>query len=105
MLPSAYTRVGYLLEKIETTDPQFNAAMAQVQTAKDDVAQTGLRYDFELTVTTLSPSDPVARRRTGGKGLDGLAVEDVDASLSPVEAAGAKLVWPYDGMKRLSIEP
>ena len=90
-LPSQHTRVGYLLDSIETTDAELNAAMAQVRTTKDDVAQTGLRYDFELAVTTLTPSDPVARRRTGAKVSDGHTVADVDASLSPAEAAEGKL--------------
>ena len=90
-LPSPYTRVGYLLDNIETSDPQLNATMAQVRTDKDDVAQTGLRYSFEDTVTTLTPSDPVARRRSGKKGPDGLLVADAEATIAPVDADGTKL--------------
>ena len=86
-----YTRVGYLLDNIETTDPLLNATMAQIRTDKDDVAQTGLRYSFEEAVTTLTPSDPVARRRIGKNRLDGVAAADVEATISPVDADGTKI--------------
>ena len=67
--------------------------MAQIRTDKNDVDHTGLRYDFERAVTTLTPSDPVARRRGGKKGQGGAMVSEVDAELTvaQVDADGSKL--------------
>ena len=62
-LPTEFTRVGFLLDAIETTDPQLQAAMAAVKSDADHDAETGKRYDFESTVTYLTPNDPVIRRR------------------------------------------
>ena len=48
-IPTEYTRVGYLLDAVETTDPQLQAAIAQVRTDADHVNETGKRYSFEET--------------------------------------------------------
>jgi hypothetical protein len=59
-LPNEHTRVGYLLEGIQNSDPALQAAMSRVKT---DTAANGLRNDFERAVTTLLPEDPVAKKR------------------------------------------
>ena len=40
-LPTGFPSVGYLFDVIEYDDPQLQAAMAQVRSDADDVAQTG----------------------------------------------------------------
>ena len=60
-LPTEFTRVGFLRNAIETTDPQLQAAMAAIKGDADHVNETGKRYDFEDTVTYLTPNDPVSR--------------------------------------------
>ena len=62
-LPTEFTRVGFLLDAIETTDPQLQAAMAAVKSDADHDQETGKRYDFKSTVTYLTPNDPVFRQR------------------------------------------
>ena len=58
-LPNEHTRVGYLLDSIETSDVKLQAAMANVNS---DEAANGKRNNFELAATFLLPSDPVASR-------------------------------------------
>ena len=58
-LPTPYTRVGYLLEAIETSDAELQAAMSGVRADKE---AGGKRFDFEKAVTFITPADPVARR-------------------------------------------
>ena len=60
-LPNEYSRVGYLLDAIETTDASLQAAMALVR--NDDDPTNGKRSNFEATATCLLPHDPVAKKR------------------------------------------
>ncbi len=54
-LPNEHTRVGYLLDAIETDSPQLHAAMAKID--RDPV----VRSDFELSAAMLIPKDPFAK--------------------------------------------
>ena len=60
-LPDEYTRVTFLLDSIESSDAELQAAMASV---KQDKQEGGMRNDFEKTVATLLPADPVAKKVT-----------------------------------------
>lgn len=60
-LPNEHSRVGYLLDAIQTGDAGLNAAMASIRT---DDGPTGMRNNFESAVAHLLPYDPVAKRRT-----------------------------------------
>ena len=62
-LPNELTRVGYLLEGIQCSDPGLQAAMASVRT--DDRAN-GMRSDFERAEVHLLPYDPVAQKWSAG---------------------------------------
>ena len=62
-LPNELTRVGYLLEGIQCSDPGLQAAMASMRT--DDGAN-GMRSDFERAVAHLLPYDPVAWKQSAG---------------------------------------
>ena len=62
-LPNEHTRVGFLLEGIQCSDPGLQAAMASVRT--DDGAN-GMRNDFEKVVAHLLPYGPIARKRAAG---------------------------------------
>ena len=62
-LPNEHTRVGYLLEGIQCSDPGLQAAMASVRT---DDGPNGMRNDFEKAAAHLLPYDPVARKRAAG---------------------------------------
>ena len=58
-LPNEHTRVGYLLEGIQCSDPGLQAAMSSVRT--DDGAN-GMRNDFEKAAAHLLRYDPIARK-------------------------------------------
>lgn len=74
-LPNDHTRVGYLLEAIQTSDAGLQAAMASVQT---DNGVDGMRNNFEAAVAHLMPYDPVAKKRSNKRG--GGEISDVDVS-------------------------
>ena len=63
-LPNEYTRVGYLLDAIESKEPDLQAAMALV---RNDTVPGGKRNDFEAAAAFLLPHDPVAKKRATAK--------------------------------------
>lgn len=66
-LPNEHSRVGFLLEAIQSSDAGLQAAMASVKT---DNGPYGMRNDFESTATHLLPYDPVAKKRAAGTKRD-----------------------------------
>ena len=62
-LPNEHSRVGFLLEAIQCSDPGFQAAMASIKT---DNGPEGMRNNFEATAAHLLPYDPVAKKRSNG---------------------------------------
>ena len=63
-LPNEHSRVGFLLEAIQCSDPRLQAAMASIKT---DNGPEGMRNNFEATAAHLLPYDPVARKRSSGQ--------------------------------------
>lgn len=59
-LPNEHSRVGYVINAIQCSDAELQAAMASV---KQDNAPDGLRNDFEQMAAHLIPADPVAKKR------------------------------------------
>jgi hypothetical protein len=59
-LPNAHSRVGYILDAIESDDAGLQAAMANIQ---DDTGDNGKRGDFEAAVAYMLPKDPVVKRK------------------------------------------
>ena len=92
-LPNKLTRVGYLLEGIQCSDPGLQAAMVSVQT--DDGAN-GMRSDFERAAAHLLPYDPVARKWSAGTKRSAANISDTwgtngaNASATEVSKATTK---------------
>ena len=63
-LPNEHSRVGFLLEVIQCSDPGLQAAMASIKT---DNGLEGMRNNFEATAAHLLLYDPVAKKRSGGQ--------------------------------------
>ena len=63
-LPNEHSRVGFLLEAIQCSDPGLQAAMASIKT---DNGLEGMRNNFEATAAHLFPYDPVAKKRSSGQ--------------------------------------
>jgi hypothetical protein len=89
-LPNEHSRVGYLLDSLQTGDAGLNAAMASVKT---DSGDNGKRNDFEAAVTHLLPYDPVVKRRTDAKGKRG------HAEISSVGTAGTADIHAFGSKK------
>ena len=58
-LPTEHTRVGYLIDNIDNSDPDLRAAIASIRL---DV--NGMRTNFEDAVACLLPVDPYAKHRS-----------------------------------------
>ena len=80
-LPNEHSRVGFLLEVIQCSDPGLQAAMASIKT---DNGLEGMRNNFEATAAHLLPYDPVAKKRSGGQKRGSAQISSVmDPSLPP----------------------
>ena len=69
-LPNGHSRVGFLLDAIQTSDAGLRAAMASIRT---DDGPDGMRNDFEQSAAHLLPYDPVARKHAAGSSKRGSA--------------------------------
>ncbi len=79
-LPNDHTRVGFLLDGIQSSDAGLNAAIAQI---KADDGPNGKRSDFEATASFLLPYDPVAKKRQSSSKRDHDSfVSDVTGNVS-----------------------
>lgn len=85
-LPNERTRVTYLLDSMNCTDPELLAAVAAVK--NDD---PGMRDTFELTAASIGPADPVARKRMNSK----RPAADISATegLKSTGKTGVELRW------------
>ena len=63
-LQNEHSRVRFLLEAIQCSDPGLQAAMASIKT---DNGLEGMRNNFEATAAHLLPYDPVAKKRSSGQ--------------------------------------
>jgi hypothetical protein len=79
-LPNEHSRVGYLLDAIQSTDPSLQAAMALV---RNDTGADGKCNNFEATASYLLPHDPVAKKRTAKRPHGDVTTADVSAVDSP----------------------
>ena len=59
-LPHDRTRVKYLMDAIKCTDPGVVAALSSIRL---DDGEAGMRNNFDLAVTFLLPTDPIAKKQ------------------------------------------
>ena len=78
-LPNAHSRVGYVLDAIESDDAPLQAAMANIN---DDTGPNGKRGDFEAAVAYLLPKDPVIRRKQDANKRPAGEISDTTADVS-----------------------
>ena len=82
-LPNEHSRVKLLLDAIENSDAELQAAIAAI---KMDSAPTGRLFDFEKAATHLLPSDPVARKRISGNKRNTAAISAVTEEVNSTTA-------------------
>ena len=86
--PNEHTRIGFLLDSIESTDAELHAAMASI---KQDKTPNGLRSNFEDAVATLLPADPVAKKQTSsGDKRKNVDVSSVDVEIGATHMRSGK---------------
>ena len=73
-LPNEHSRVGFLLEAIQYSDPGLQAAMASVKT---DNGLQHMRHNFEDTAAHLLPYGPVAKKRSSGQKRNSTQISSV----------------------------
>ena len=80
-LSNQHSRVGFLLEAIQCSDPGLQPAMASIKT---DNGLEGMRNNFEATDSHLLPYDPIAKKRSGGRKTGSAQISSVmDRSPAP----------------------
>ena len=91
-LPNEYTRVGYLLAVIQSTDAKLQAAMANID---GDTGPHGKRNNFEAVAAYLLPKDPVTRNRSNKRTPEVAHVEaDDDIGGGTKKGASCLLLEP-----------
>jgi hypothetical protein len=78
-LPNEHSRVGYVLDAIESDDAPLRAAIANIE---DDTGVGGKRGDFEAAVAYMLPKDPVVKRKQQDGKRPASEISDVKAELA-----------------------
>ena len=101
-LPTAHTRVGYLLDNIMNPDPDLRAAISTIRMDSDVL---GKRNDFEEAVKFLLPVDPYIKHRKNNQGRS-VHISDTNALMNQSSSStGVDFRWyTYDEYKTLSKE-
>jgi hypothetical protein len=88
-LPNEHSRVGYLLDVIQCSGAELQAAMASIQMDQDPDSPWN---HFEAAATHLLPYDPVQRKRSNHAGGERSAadISDVTHAEADISAFGAK---------------
>ena len=86
-LPNEHTRVGYLLNNIQNSDPALQAALASIRQDKD-----GLRNKFEDAVAILIPVDPFVQNKAN-KRTTSYEISSVVTNNGRGSKTGVELRW------------
>ena len=88
-VPSAEQRVRYLLDGIQSNEPQLLAELGKV---KADDGENGKMSDFEATAAYIIPFDPVTEKRgTKRKAGKDFAIAAIDMGITKGEQTGVEV--------------
>eukprot|EP00957_Ditylum_brightwellii_P167285 12734273-Ditylum_brightwellii.AAC.1 len=65
-LPNEFTRVGFLLSGITSSDTGLQAAVDSIKSNADPASQTSKRHHFKLATNFLQPFCPVLKKFPSG---------------------------------------
>eukprot|EP00957_Ditylum_brightwellii_P081666 6212525-Ditylum_brightwellii.AAC.1 len=65
-LPNKFTRVGFLLAGITSSDTGLQVAMANIKSDADLVSETSKMHHFELAANYLQPFFPLLKKFPSG---------------------------------------
>ena len=76
-LPKEFTRVGFLLAGITSSDAGLQAVMANIKSDADLTSVTSKRHPFKLAATYLQHFCPVLKKFPFGTKRDAIKISDV----------------------------
>eukprot|EP00957_Ditylum_brightwellii_P183084 13945105-Ditylum_brightwellii.AAC.1 len=79
-LPNEFTRVGFLLAGMTSSDTGLQAAMANIKSNADPASETSKRHHFELAANYHQPFCPVLKKILSGTKSDAIETSDVSGS-------------------------
>eukprot|EP00957_Ditylum_brightwellii_P065964 5002555-Ditylum_brightwellii.AAC.1 len=75
-LPNKFTRVGFLLACITSSDTVLQAAMGNIKSNADLASETSKRHHFEFAANYLQPFCPVPKKFPSGTKHDAIEISD-----------------------------
>eukprot|EP00957_Ditylum_brightwellii_P159865 12169119-Ditylum_brightwellii.AAC.1 len=79
-LPNEFTKVGFLLAGITSSDAGLQAAMANIKSNANPASETSKRHYFELAANYLQPFCPVLKKFPSGTKRDAIKISDMSGS-------------------------
>eukprot|EP00957_Ditylum_brightwellii_P092704 7059158-Ditylum_brightwellii.AAC.1 len=79
-LPNEFTRVGFLLAGITSSDAALQAVMANIKSDADPTSVTSKQHHFKLDATYLQPFCPVLKKFPYGTKRNAIEISDVSGS-------------------------
>ena len=87
-LPTEHTRVGYLIDNIQNSDPDLRAAISSIR-----INTNGMRSDFELSVATLLPVCPYSSHRSSNGSRTKANISDTTLKGKAQSQTGVDFRW------------
>ena len=85
-----HTRVGYLIDNIQSNDPDLQVALASIR-----INTNNMQEDFEAAVTFLLPECPYAKRRSSNSEKRGAHIGDDTLKGKKHSQTGVDLRWHH----------
>eukprot|EP00957_Ditylum_brightwellii_P028418 2145755-Ditylum_brightwellii.AAC.1 len=79
-LPNEFTRVGFLIAGITSSDTGLQAVMTNIKSNADPASETSNRHHFELSANYLQPLRPVLKKFPSGIKRDDIKISAVSGS-------------------------
>eukprot|EP00957_Ditylum_brightwellii_P000514 39988-Ditylum_brightwellii.AAC.1 len=79
-LPNEFTRIGFLLAGITSSNAGLQARMANTKSDADLASETSKRHHFELAANFFQPFCPVLMKFSSGTKCDAIKISDVSGS-------------------------
>eukprot|EP00957_Ditylum_brightwellii_P150441 11455504-Ditylum_brightwellii.AAC.1 len=89
-LPNEFTRVGFLLAGISSSDAGLQAAMASIKSDVDPASETRKRHHFELATTYLQPFCHFLKKFLSDTKGDAIKISDVSESSFGTKLSASK---------------
>eukprot|EP00957_Ditylum_brightwellii_P197676 15059817-Ditylum_brightwellii.AAC.1 len=89
-LPNEFTRFGFLLAGIASSDAGLQAVMANIKSNADPALETSKRHHFELAANYIQPFCPVVKKFPSVTKRDAIEISDVSGSGFGTKSSASK---------------